>query len=158
MTSLAEDTSTACTAIPATITTAQDFEITRATIDELGDKVKIFDSNDNVSLYCYTDCNIEDSFKLKQCRGVVFDKEGNLVMKAFPFTAEFTHDQTEELEQTIQDVSNCVCYDSHEGVLIRVFYHEKWYASTQRRLDAFRSKWASKESFGHSFKVALDNE
>jgi hypothetical protein len=34
----------------------------------------------------------------------------------------------------------------------------KWYVSTHRKLNAFSSKWASKESFGTAFKHALEEE
>lgn len=51
----------------------------------------------------------------------------------------------------------CV-FDSHEGALIRMFYfNNKWYISTHRKLNAFRSKWACKESFGTMFKKALSH-
>ncbi|NDG32425.1 hypothetical protein EB118_20415, partial [bacterium] len=52
----------------------------------------------------------------------------------------------------------CSFYDSYEGALIRMFYYKnKWYLSTNRKLDAYRSKWASKESFGSYFFKALVN-
>jgi hypothetical protein len=38
------------------------------------------------------------------------------------------------------------------------YFAGKWYLSTNRKLDAFRSKWASKESFGSFFKKALEYE
>jgi hypothetical protein len=37
-------------------------------------------------------------------------------------------------------------------------FGEKWYTSTHRKLDAFRSKWSSRESFGDSFKRCLQTE
>jgi len=48
-------------------------------------------------------------------------------------------------------------YESHEGTLIRVFnINGKWYTSTNRRLDASTSKWASKhETFGQTFTKAI---
>jgi hypothetical protein len=157
MTDIAEHTSATGTAI-ATTTTAQDSEFTRANIDSIGPQVRLVDSNEELSLYCYVNCGPEDSDLLKQCRGVVFDGD-KIVMRGFSYTTEINHEETESIEAAIPNIKNCVCYESHEGVLIRVFCHKsKWYISTHRRLDAFRSKWASKESFGHSFKLALDSE
>jgi hypothetical protein len=34
----------------------------------------------------------------------------------------------------------------------------RWFTSTHRKLNAFRSKWASKESFGTTFKRAIESE
>lgn len=48
-------------------------------------------------------------------------------------------------------------YESHEGTLIRVFNIEgKWFVSTNRKLNASNSKWASKhETFGQYFTLAI---
>lgn len=47
--------------------------------------------------------------------------------------------------------------DAHEGTLIRVFHIDgEWYVSTNRKLDASNSKWASKwQTFGQSFTQAI---
>lgn len=155
MATIAEDTSR------ETITTnAQESEFTRANVEALGtNNVRLVETDENgLSLFCYVNCGPEDSELVKQCRGVVFHND-TLVMKGFPYTREFSHEDSDELNSLISDISNCVCYDSHEGVLIRVFYFgDKWYTSTHRRLDAFRSKWASRESFGQAFLKALESE
>jgi hypothetical protein len=38
------------------------------------------------------------------------------------------------------------------------YFNGRWYTSTHRTLNAFHSKWASKESFGTAFKKALESE
>ena len=80
-------------------------------------------------------------------------------MPAFPATKEFTHTDTEKIEAIHSIFSECTFYDAHEGALIRIFNFEgRWFTSTHRKLNAFRSKWASRESFGAAFKKALDSE
>ncbi len=144
-----------------TQTTFSESEFNRAAVDKLGNKVRITDRDDenNLDLICYVRCNSEDNNIIKQCRGVVFS--GNkVVMKAFPYTTEYSHKEGEKVETKLSDNFNkCAIYDAHEGALIRMFYFEnKWYTSTHRKLNAFRSKWASKESFGTSLKKALEYE
>jgi hypothetical protein len=154
----AEEISATSTAIATNTSPAQDSEFTRANIEALGEQVRVADSDGDLSLFCYTNCDSNDSALLKQSRGVVFDGV-ELIMKGFPFTNDYTHEETEKIENAIPDITKCVCYEAHEGALIRVFFHEKsdkWYVSTHRRLDAYRSKWASKDSFGHAFEKAIE--
>ena len=81
-------------------------------------------------------------------------------MNAFPYTIEYTSKDKEDITQNIEPVFNeCQFFDSYEGALIRVFnFGDRWYTSTHRKLNAFRSKWASRESFGTCFKRALETE
>ena len=49
-----------------------------------------------------------------------------------------------------------VVQDAHEGSLLRAFcVNDTWYITTHRKLDAFRSKWASRQSFGAQFVESL---
>lgn len=116
------------------------------------------DENNNLTLWCYTKCDNESNNDLKQCRGVVFqDKE--LVMRAMPYTDEYNDTQRKELKNIISDVSQCYFYPSYEGTLLRLFnYNEKWYTTTHRKLDACKSRWSSKESFGNMFETAIMGE
>lgn len=137
-------------------------EFNRANIDSLSKFIRLVDTDTStgLDLYCYIQCEPHDSEIRKQCRGVVFNKD-KLIMKGFPYTMEYT--QNENLPDINDNITNsfdkCSFYDSYEGSLIRMFYFkDKWYLSTNRKLDAFRSKWASKESFGSFFKKALEYE
>ena len=133
-------------------------EFTRKTIENLGSKVRLTDSDENLELFCYTKCNQTDDPELQNCRGVVFHKE-NLVMQAFPYTIEYSHTDRKNIQNLEKDLPNCLFFDSHEGALIRVFHFgDRWYTSTHRKLNAFRSKWASRESFGTLFKKALEEQ
>ena len=135
-------------------------EFNRVNIEALGNLVNTVDSDqeNKLDMLCYVKCSENDSTLLKKCRGVVFNGD-NLVMKAFPYTIEYNHTQLKEVEKVFDDFKNWSFFESHEGALIRFFYFgEKWYISTHRKLNAFKSKWSSSESFGTSFKNALNSE
>jgi hypothetical protein len=134
---------------------------TRSDIEALGNRVRVTDTDEEtgLELMCYVKCNSADNELLKECRGIIFHKN-NFVMKAFPYTTEYSPDDKEIFQEIIGDsLDKCLVYDSHEGTLIRMFnFNGKWFTSTHRKLDAFRSKWSSKESFGSLFEKALQHE
>jgi len=132
-------------------------DFSREFIESLNPAVKIVDTDGVVDLFCYTNCDENEPEHIKSCRGIVF-KGDELVLKAFSFTPEYTSDNFDMLDERFPDVSNFTIFDSYEGSLIRIFYCDKWYVSTHRRLDAFTSKWSSKQSFGYHFKSALEHE
>jgi len=135
-------------------------EFNRANVEELGSLVHLVDSDEEnkLDMFCYVKCSESDSDLLKQCRGVVFN-EHDLVMKAFPYTIEHNHTDTQSIKDIFSNFSEWSFFESHEGALVRMFHFDsKWYVSTHRKLNAFRSKWASKDSFGTSFKNALLKE
>lgn len=131
---------------------------TKKTIENLGNKVRLSDRDEenNLDLYCYVKCDNDSSENLKMCRGVVLEDE-KIVMKAFPYTEEFVLNDKENVERIFKE--GIKVYDAYEGALIRMFYNKtKWYITTHRKLNAFESKWASKQSFGTCFKQALYEE
>ena len=136
-------------------------KFTRAAVESLGNRVSMTDIDEDagLQLFCYVNCNPNDESFVKQCRGVVFNNQ-EIVMRAFPYTLEYTHTDTDNINSNISSIlQDCRVFDSYEGTLIRMFYFNgKWYTCTHRKLNAFRSKWASKESFGTAFKKALDSE
>lgn len=137
-------------------------EFNRKNIESLPKVIKQVDSDETtgLDLFCYIHCDQNDSQIRKQCRGVVFKGE-DLIMKGFPYNIDYTeNDNQAEINQNIVSVfDKCSFYDAYEGSLIRMFYYgDKWFLSTNRKLDAFRSKWATKESFGSFFKKALESE
>lgn len=136
-------------------------EFTRAAIEKLGNLVRVTDKDEStgLELFCYVRCGPNDDRLISQCRGVVFNKD-KIVMRAFPYTVEFSGDDEEKISSNIDKVfKDCSFYDAYEGTLIRVFnFDGKWYTSTHRKLNAFRSKWSSNESFGTAFKRALESE
>lgn len=138
-----------------------DLEFNRKNIDALGARIRVTDKDEptGLELLCYVRCNPEDGDLIRRCRGVVFNKE-EIVMHAFPYTVEMSQLDTGEISSSIGDTfSKCDFYDSYEGALIRVFHFGgRWFTSTHRKLNAFRSKWASRESFGTCFKRAIESE
>jgi hypothetical protein len=137
-------------------------DFNRENIELLNKVIKKVDSHETtgLDLFCYIQCNPNDSQIRKQCRGVVF-KDNELIMKGFPYAIEYTeHENQQDIDKNITSIfDKCSFYDAYEGSLIRMFYYgDKWFLTTNRKLDAFRSKWASKESFGSFFSKALERE
>lgn len=136
-------------------------EFTLQAIEKLGKRVRVTDSDEEtgLQLYCTDKCTPEDEGLIRECRGVVFHGP-DIIMKAFSYTPEFTEYNDENLEKYVEPVlEKSVVFDAHEGALVRMFYFmDRWYISTHRKLDAFKSKWASRESFGTLFRKALSAE
>jgi hypothetical protein len=125
---------------------------------KLGNQVRLVDSNDaGLELYC----SVRDENEvLRQWRGIVLHKDQGVVMKAFPYTIEMVENEADNITKSLENIfDKCTFFDAHEGALIRMFYFDdKWYITTHRKLDAFRSKWASKESYGTTFLNSLKAE
>ena len=137
-------------------------KFSRTFIESLDPKVKKVDSDGEIDLFCYTTCDESDPDYVKACRGLVFHGD-KLVLKAFSYNPDYTANDYEYLDKTYPDTSKLSFFDAHEGALIRVFYaggdeEKKWFVSTHRRLNAFRSKWSSRTSFGECFSQALEYE
>jgi hypothetical protein len=132
----------------------------RANVVAQAEKVRLVDADEEsgLELYCYNRCSNEEDDFIKGCRGLVFHGE-KLVMKAFSYTDEYNHTEIPVLEKVLSNFSKWSFYTAYEGALLRLFYFSgKWFLSTHRKLNAFRSKWSSHESFGTLFKKALENE
>lgn len=131
-------------------------DLTLETIRSLEPQVRMVDSDNSIKLFCYTSCSEDDPDSVKACRGIVFDDD-KLILKPFSYTPEYTAKEKDKISACLpSSLESCRIFDSHEGVLIRCFHAQgKWYTSTHRRLDAFRSKWASRTSFGEAFTEAL---
>lgn len=138
-------------------------ELTREMVDVLvkADKIRETDSDKDagLQLFCNTRGNPSEAGLERECRGVVF-KGDTLILKAFPYPIETDTTQNETLTSAIEPMMDkCMFFDSHEGALVRMFNHEgKWYTCTHRKLDAYKSKWASQRSFGDSFVDGLEAE
>lgn len=131
----------------------------RENVEALGNRVRLVDVDEEnkLDLFCYVKCTEKDSDMLKKCRGVVFNGK-DIIMKAFPFTSEYISSDVTS-ETLPNNFDKYTFFESHEGALVRVFYfNNKWYVSTHRKLNAFKSKWASRDSFGTLFKNALISE
>ena len=60
------------------------------------------------------------------------------------------------IENKIKDnINNLKFYKGYESTSLRLFYCDKWYLSTYKKLNAFKSKWGSNRSFGKIFISSL---
>ena len=118
----------------------------------LKDSVEKTDDNEELQIYSYKSCSNDSSNELKSYRGLVFDHE-ILVSSSLGFTPEYNEEEFKVLDL---DLSNYSFFSSEEGTLLRVFFHQKWYLSTHRKLDAFKSRWGSNQSFGEIFLSCLN--
>jgi hypothetical protein len=116
------------------------------------------DADTGIDLFCYTSCKKDDDDLVKNARGIVYHKN-ELILKGFPYTEELTKKNYTQVKELIEPIfEQCLFFDALEGSVIRMFHFSgKWYISTNRKLDAFKSKWSSSESFGLSFSKALEN-
>ena len=89
-------------------------------------------------------------------KGVVFEKNKK-VMDAFPRVKHVTVSADTEMNMLSDtDVQKGRFYDHHEGALVRVYWaSETWQVSTQKKIDAFRSRWGSSQSFGDTWSRAV---
>jgi hypothetical protein len=117
-------------------------------ISQLKDVEKT-DDDGNLQIYSYTYCDNNSPAELKQCRGLVFN-EDNLLFSSLGFTPEYTTDMSYFSSLSLP-FSSYNFFPSEEGTLIRLFFHDKWYVSTHRKLNAFNSRWGSTKSFGEFF-------
>jgi hypothetical protein len=116
------------------------------------------DETYNLQMFCSDSDNVCDKSKIAHLsRGVVFSG-ANLVLKGYPHINTLSVKDM-PLYITNSDIPKFRSFISYEGTLIRVFYFKnKWFVSTHRKLDAFKSKWSSRETFGESFTKGLWNE
>ena len=89
----------------------------------------------------------------KDIRGVVIDtKRGKVVARSFPSTEEFVvGPETKDLEIPLNE--NCKVTYAYEGTILRLFCGKetsKWYLSTHKKINGYRSRWSG-PTFGEMF-------
>lgn len=100
-------------------------------------------------------------------KGYVFvENTGEFVYKSLPYpkkliTETWSEKLTECYYNFVGPMKQYTIMLMKEGSIIRIFNHQnKWYITTSRKLDAFKSKWGSEKSFGEIFeenlKIALN--
>ena len=93
-------------------------------------------------------------------KGAVFEANRQ-VMRPFPRVKDVkVSTDTERINSlTDADVSKMTFCDHHEGALIRVYHAAgTWQISTQRKIDAFRSRWSGPHSFGELWVNAIEEQ
>jgi hypothetical protein len=131
-------------------------QLTRSAV-EANPNIRLVDADieNDIQLFCYDTCDDNSDEIVKLSRGIVFSGD-KLILRGFPYTYEYTEKDNKEQIDALLNNNICSMYDSFEGSLLRMFYYKnRWYLSTNRKLDASRSKWSSKTSFGEFFNKAL---
>jgi len=123
------------------------------------DKIRLTDSDSDLSMFSYIKCDESDTDLIKKCRGLIFNND-TLIVPSFGWTAEYTTDDKEKLTTLMEEGGDDIkIFDSHEGCLLRVYnFNNKWYTSTHRKLDAFKSRWSSKKYWGEMFQESLTTD
>jgi len=105
--------------------------------------VSMFDQDERVRLYSLNDYITNNDTMYSDCRGLVYRNDNDeLVFKGFPFCRELA---IEELPAMGDTAASWRYFYSVEGTIIRVFNVDgHWYTSTNRKLDAFKSRWVPK--------------
>lgn len=81
-----------------------------------------------------------------------------LICKSFPYTPELLSSDNEMVYKFLEGVNlnNVKAFKANEGTLIRIFYSDIWHISTHKKLNAFKSRWGSQDSFGDLFLNCVD--
>lgn len=126
-------------------------------IKEFGDKVSIMDVEDGLQIVNYNHCDNESEEDLKRVRGMVQEvSSGKVLFESFPYTDEFDKTQKDKFMEKLGNWEDWEVFYSMEGSLIRVFwYGSKWYISTNKKLNAYKSRWSSRKSFGDMFQEGV---
>jgi hypothetical protein len=134
-------------------------ELTRASVEVLVSerKVRLTDVDEEAGLDLF--CNVNGSTENANMRGVIFSGD-KIVLRGFPYPVEYDNTEVELVSDRLGPIfKDSTVYEAHEGALLRMFHFEgKWFMCTHRKLDAFRSNWSSKKSFGESFRRGLESE
>jgi len=121
-------------------------------------EVAKFDTEGDLELFNYANCTNSTADELKKVRGTVFCG-AELVAQSLPYTHEFGSDECADIQDLNggdQLAPGTLVYKALEGTLIRIFCYEgRWYIATNRKLNAFKSRWGSNRSFGELFREAL---
>lgn len=125
-------------------------------INTLGDKVGIMDQEEGLKIWNYYSCERDSPEDLKRVRGWVEEVDtGKILFDTFPYTEEYcSHDDIPLLRE--EGLEEWDVYYSMEGCLLRIFWHkDRWFITTNKKLNAFKSRWASRKSFGDMFRDGL---
>lgn len=117
-------------------------------------KLNNSDSQSDVSIYSYNHCDDNDDILLKYCRSVIYDNSKNEVLSiTFPYTRDLSNNDVLDFDD------NWVFTNSYEGSLVQLYFNnDNWNLSTLKKLDAYSSRWGTKETFGELFTNAMQDK
>ena len=120
--------------------------------------IKLTDVNGELSILSYQECNDQSPDFVKQSRGLIIRGE-EVFIKTFDYTPEYNETEINKIKEKIGNSNTHQIFESLEGCMVRLFFiNNRWYLSTQKKLDAFHSRWICKESFGELFVKGLEYE
>ena len=121
------------------------------------EEIKCMDTDGVLEVWNYTECSNSSPESVKRQRGLIKDTDGNLVVHSFGYTDEYTHADVETVRDKMAD-AEWIFHYSVEGTLLRMFYeNNQWYLSTHKKLNAFKSRWSCKQTFGELLEQGLDD-
>lgn len=92
--------------------------------------------------------DMHDTMKhIGHVRGIILDQNNNIICQSFGYTKEVTPEQFTN--------TNNKYYPVYEGTVIRLFFHDHWFISTHRKIDASYTRWNG-PTFGEMFQEIFD--
>ena len=117
----------------------------------------LVDSNKDLYLYSYVECDNDSPEIVKKIRGIIRDENDNIIVPSFGYTTTFVDPDDASTFLDLNKDDGIDIISSLEGTLLRVYYHDgNWRVCTHNRLDAFRSRWSSSETYGEIFHRAIE--
>lgn len=124
------------------------------TEQELKDELEnmAVETSGTVSLYKTQESHM-NSLKKPETTSLVFIN-GMYAFSGYPYSTETTADKLKDFAYI---TTKCRFFEANEGTVLRVFNaNGEWYTITNKKLDAFRSKWASKtRTFGCHLAISI---
>lgn len=112
------------------------------------------DNTDLLELHSYDDCTNEDSEEKKKTRGLIYNKTNELIVNNYGYTDLYTYPV--EMNTLFENVEDWDFHYSIESTLLRIYNYEgKWNISTNKKIDAYKSKWSCRQSFGELFEFTI---
>jgi hypothetical protein len=121
------------------------------------ENIKTTDADEKLEMLNYVDCDNDSPDSIKSQRGIVIDKvDKTQIVGSFGYTNQYIVNEKEEIEAVLGSIENWNFFYSIEATLIRIAHiNEKWYIMTHKKLDAFKSRWSCKDTFGDLFESLL---
>jgi len=121
------------------------------------ENIKTTDADEKLEMLNYVDCDNDSPDSIKSQRGIVIDKvDKTQIVGSFGYTNQYIVNEKEEIETVLGLIENWNFFYSIEATLIRIAnINEKWYIMTHKKLDAFKSRWSCKDTFGDLFESLL---
>jgi hypothetical protein len=121
------------------------------------ENIKTTDADEKLEMLNYVDCDNDSPDTIKSQRGIVIDKvDKTQIVGSFGYTNQYIVNEKEEIETVLGSIENWNFFYSIEATLIRIAnINDKWYIMTHKKLDAFKSRWSCKDTFGDLFESLL---